>query len=234
MGERETISERLFQQLRRSILSGELEAGSQHSIYALAERFGVSRTPVRDAALRLADAGMITIERNRGLRVRGIGAAEVRSIFEMRLLLEVPAARRAAAGSGPELAQLLEDDVRRMADAAAAADVAAFSDGDVALHDRILATLGNDRIAAQVRSLREATLLMDISTFDRSRTLDAVHAEHLPIVQAIADGDVDAAGAAMARHLIDTALLLSRQAADRTGERLPDVWPDEAILSLSR
>lgn len=232
MGVRETISERLFQQLRGAILSGDLEAGSQHSIYALAERFGVSRTPVRDAALRLADAGMVTIERNRGLRVRGIGAADIRSIFEMRLLLEVPAARRAAADTGGDLADMLSADLRRMAEAVEHADHEAYAAGDMALHDRIIDALHNDRIAAEVRSLREYTLAMDVSTFDRSRALADVYAEHVPIVKAIIDGDVYEAARSMAAHLIDTALLLSRQAAERTGEKLPEDWPDRAALGL--
>lgn len=234
MGARETISERLFQQLRGAILAGDLEAGSQHSIYALADRFGVSRTPVRDAALRLADAGMVTIERNRGLRVRGIGAADIRSIFEMRLLLEVPAARRAAAHAGGELADLLSADLGRMAAAVEHGDHEAYAAGDMALHDRIVDALHNDRIAAEVRSLREYTLAMDASTFDRSRALADVYAEHVPIVKAIIDEDADEAARSMAAHLIDTALLLSKQAADRTGETLPEDWPDRQTLGLPR
>ena len=236
MGERETISEKLFQQLRQAILSGEFEAGSQHSIYALAERFGVSRTPVRDAALRLADAGMVTIERNRGLRVRGIGAADIRGIFEMRLMLEVPAARaaasRVAGGEGTELLSILDDDLAAMADAVESADARSFSESDMALHDHILAPLDNERVAAQVRALREGTMLMDVSTFDRSRTLAEVHAEHVPIVRAIGAGDIAAAGGAMAQHLIGTALLLFGQVAERTGEALPDRWPDAAVLGF--
>jgi len=236
VGERETISEKLFQQLRQAILSGEFEPGSQHSIYALAERFGVSRTPVRDAALRLADAGMVTIERNRGLRVRGIGAADIRGIFEMRLLLEVPAARAAAArvagGEGAELLSILTDDLEALVAAVESADVTSFSGSDIALHDHILAALSNERVAAQVRALREATMLMDVSTFDRSRTLAEVHAEHVPIVRAIGDGDIRAAGEAMGQHLIGTALLLSGQVAERTGEALPEHWPDAAVLGF--
>lgn len=225
VSERETISDRLLHRLRQAIVSGELEEGSLHSIYALAEQFGVSRTPVRDAVLRLADAGMVTVERNRGVRVRGIDVHDVRRIFQMRLLLEVPAARLAASRGGEESRLALERDLRLMAQAAERGDSAAYVDGDVALHDRILGVLDNDRIAAQVRALRESTLLMDASTFGRSRTLADVHAEHMPIVAAIAARDVEGAGRAMRRHLVQTATLLARQIA---GD-VPWAWPEAEL-----
>jgi len=119
-----------------------------------------------------------------------------------------------------------------MAEAVENADVRSFSESDMALHDHILAPLDNERVAAQVRALREATMLMDVSTFDRSRTLAEVHAEHVPIVRAIGAGDIGAAGGAMAQHLIGTALLLFGQVAERTGEALPDRWPDAAVLGF--
>ena len=95
--------------LREEIITGALAGGSLHSIYGLAERLGVSRTPVRDAVLRLADAGMVAIERNRGVRIRGLSVDDVRKVFEARLLLEVPAAAHAARHGSDELLQELSE-----------------------------------------------------------------------------------------------------------------------------
>lgn len=233
MDERETISDRLFERLRTEIVSGALAEGSLHSIYALAERFDVSRTPTRDAVLRLAEAGLVTVERNRGVRVRGIGVDDIRRIFELRLLLEVPATRFAAAHCTPERARLLEEDLEIMRAAAQTDDVAAFVERDIMMHERILDAMGNDRLTAQVRVLRELTLVMDASTFDRSRGLEDVHAEHLPIVAAVLEGDPRTAGDEMNRHLRQTAVLLMRQVGDRTGEPLPDSWPDDLLASVA-
>jgi len=84
---RTTATDRVFALLRERIVGGDLVAGSQHSIYRLSEQLEVSRTPVREAVLRLADLGLVEIERNRGVRIRGVSVADVREVFELRLLL---------------------------------------------------------------------------------------------------------------------------------------------------
>lgn len=233
MGGHETISDRLFQRLRGEILSGELAQGSLHSIYALADRFDVSRTPTRDAVLRLAEAGLVTVERNRGVRVRGVGVDDIRRIFELRLLLEVPATRFAAAHATSQRSRMLEEDLEIMRDAASSGDITAFVERDIVMHERILDAMGNERLLTQVRALREQTVVMDASTFDRSRSLADVHGEHLPIVGGVIAGDFKTAGDAMTRHLSQTAMLLMRQVAGRTGESLPARWPEDLLASVS-
>jgi len=233
MGERETISDRLFQRLRAEIISGELAEGSLHSIYALADRFDVSRTPARDAALRLADAGLVTIERNRGVRIRGTGVGDIRRIFELRMLLEIPAARFAAAHCTAERAAQLTGDIEAMRAAVDAGDVSGFVARDIVLHERLLGAMDNERLVAQVRALRELTLVMDASTFERSRSLGDVHGEHLPVVRAVIDRDPAAAGAAMSDHLVRTARLLMAQIARRTGETVPHDWPGALLDAAS-
>ena len=84
---RTSTTDRVHALLREEIVSGKLTSGSLHSIYALATRYGVSRTPVRDAVLRLSDSGMVRIERNRGVRIRGLGVHDIREVFETRLLI---------------------------------------------------------------------------------------------------------------------------------------------------
>lgn len=78
MAGRISTTDRVHALLRDEIVTGALVSGSLHSIYGIADRLGVSRTPVRDAVLRLADAGMVSIERNRGVRIRGLGVQEIR------------------------------------------------------------------------------------------------------------------------------------------------------------
>lgn len=180
---------------------------------------------MRDAALRLSDAGLVTIERNRGIRIHQIGVTDVRDIFELRILLEVPAVRWAAVYADAELRGLLDDDAETMSDAARHGDAELFLQRDIAMHERLLGASGNSRLVAEVHRLREATVLADASTFGRSRTLEEVHAEHLPILAAVSAGDADKAAAAMTAHLGTTGLLLMRQVAERTGEPMPAEWP---------
>ncbi|OFT63650.1 GntR family transcriptional regulator [Corynebacterium sp. HMSC05E07] len=85
----------IFTQLRDDILNGTLPPGTQLKEIQLANRFGVSRTPVRDALSRLEDSGLA--ERvNRGLEVRGLDPEQVIQVYDIRILLEVEAAGQAA------------------------------------------------------------------------------------------------------------------------------------------
>lgn len=195
--------------LRQAIMEGDLEVGSRYSIYQLAERFGVSRTPVREAVLKLAEAGMLIVERNRGVRVRGLSAQDIHEIFELRLLLEVPSASSAAELRDPELAVRLRSGLERMR--RAIDEPASFARHDRELHAEILRSTGNARLVRQVDALRDATQAMGVSTMNDSRSARQIVQEHGPIVEAIATGDGPAAAAAMRAHLAETRRLLMQQ-----------------------
>ncbi|MGB3374994.1 MAG: GntR family transcriptional regulator [Microbacterium sp.] len=221
---RESATDRVHRTLRDAILGGELKSGSQHSIYQLAERLDVSRTPVRDAVLRLADAGLLTIERNRGIRIRGISVDGIRDIFESRILLEVPAVAAAARSAGPELDAELDRLLRLLVDSADAGDAAAFGAHDREIHRALLAAAGNERVVSIVESLRDSTQVFGASTVGRSRSMHEVRNEHVPIVEAVRCRDAAAAAAGMRSHLIATGVLLMQQVAQSTGENAPATW----------
>lgn len=224
MTDRTSTTDRVHALLREEIITGALPGGSLHSIYEMAARLGVSRTPVRDAALRLADAGMVTIERNRGVRIRGLGVHDIREVFEMRLLMEVPAAARAATYGSDELLQDLDAHVHGLDGAVEQHDTAEFNRLDRELHRAIMLSSGNQRLVDLVESLRDATQAHGISTIDRSRSIRDVQVEHLPIVEAIRARDAEAAATLMRDHLTATALLLMRQVSETTGEPRPERW----------
>lgn len=85
----------IYQTLRQEIASGVIEPGSTLKEVALSERFGVSRTPVRDALMRLTDSGLLE-RTQRGLEVLGVDPEVVVQVYDMRILLEEEAAGRAA------------------------------------------------------------------------------------------------------------------------------------------
>jgi DNA-binding GntR family transcriptional regulator len=153
---------------------------------------------------------MVEMRRNRGFRVRGLSADEIRAIFEFRTLLEVPAAERAAENVTTARAADLEAALVAMRVAAADDDVAAFDLADRSLHARILAALGNARVTAAVDALRDATQAMGASTMNRERRLAEIEQEHEPIVAAIVAGDAATAGRRMREHLAHTEELLAR------------------------
>jgi DNA-binding GntR family transcriptional regulator len=221
---RVSTADRVHDTLREAITSGELPGGSHHSIYQLAQQLGVSRTPVRDAILRLADAGMVEIDRNRGIRVRGLSAHDIQEIFELRLLIEVPAAAAAARDPSPALLTELDDRVHALTRAAGSSELGQFMVEDRLLHATILRASGNARLLATVESLRDATAARGVSTMNQTRGLDEIRHEHQPIVAAIRAGDPRAAAHHMHAHLVTTAELLLRQAAD-AGDETVSEWP---------
>ena len=226
------LSDVVFERLRDEVLAGELERGSLHSIYELADRFEVSRTPVREAAVRLADTGLVTIERNRGIRIKGLSAEEIQQVFAIRLLLEVPGAAQAASVADAGEIAALEARLAQMHEAVVADDAVAFWHGDYGLHARVLSSFGNPRLSEYMRSLRDFTRDMGAMTLGHTRSLRDAGLEHEPIVAAIRVGDRTAAAAGMAQHLVETGTLLIAQARNvEAGEASSD-WAQPYLLQL--
>ncbi|MGA8850899.1 MAG: GntR family transcriptional regulator [Aeromicrobium sp.] len=206
--DRRSTTDDVFVRLRQQILTGELGPGSRHSVYRLSDELGVSRTPVREAVLRLADLGLVTIERNRGITIRGVRAEDVRDVFELRLMLEVPAAAGAAESADDILVGRLSTELEAMRSAARTGDEVAFTWHDRALHAALGEALGNVLLTREVDRLRDSIQVRGVSTMGRSRTMADVAEEHAPIVEAVAAGDAAAAATAMREHLEHTAALL--------------------------
>jgi DNA-binding GntR family transcriptional regulator len=115
-----TSTVRVREQLQHAILEGVLKPGERLRAEALAQRYGTSRTPVREALLQLEAQGLVEVEPNRGAVVRAFDRADLLDLYEVRALLEPAAAARAALRIAPrDIARLEElcqdgDDVDRL------------------------------------------------------------------------------------------------------------------------
>lgn len=212
--------------LRSAILSGELVAGQLYSVQDLAEVLGVSRTPVREALIRLASKGMVRFERNRGVRILQSTPADLEEVFELRLLLEVPAARLAVARMQDADVVELRKCFDGMISAAEAGDEQALMERDRRFHAVILEGAGNQRLATFVDSLRDLVLTRGVSTAGTSRTLHDIANEHLPIVERFEARDADGVAGALHAHLLHTAQLLIKQEFGASTETF-DAWSAE-------
>jgi DNA-binding GntR family transcriptional regulator len=212
-------------EIKSAIIEGRLEAGSLTSVRALAELLGMSRTPVREALVDLANDGLVQFERNRGVRIQATQGHDIEEIFELRLLLEVPAVRRAVPlCTNVEIAAL----ERELADMEANLDdESKFMHHDRLFHDVLLQTLDNTRLVQFVDSLRSQTRVRGISTVGRSRPLKEIVTEHRRIFRAVKRGDEEGAAEAMARHIERTyQLLRSQEAAARaSAQPRPEMEP---------
>jgi DNA-binding GntR family transcriptional regulator len=199
--ETETLREQARRAIYASILSGELPAGEIHSAITLAEQLGVSPTPVREAMLDLANAGLVEAVRNRGFRVLTMSDRDLDEIVELRLLLEPPSVRRAAEEASRRAIEALEPAVTRGEDAAGEGDVVEFLVADRDFHLGLLKTVGNDRLVELVGRLRDQTRLVGLKALAQQRKLSSSAAEHRLILDAVRRGDGDEAETRMRAHL---------------------------------
>ncbi|WP_375690013.1 GntR family transcriptional regulator [Pseudooceanicola sp. LIPI14-2-Ac024] len=181
-------TQRAVVELRRLIFSGELNPGSNHLESELAERLGMSRTPVREAALLLEAQGLVEMQPRKGVRVVPISPSDMRDIYDVLTELESLSAERAA-GFGYSEADLstLADAIQKMDDALASDDRDAWAQADDAFHSELVRLGRNSRIEAiaammvdQVRRARAMTLHIRPtplkSNEDHRGVLDAIRA----------------------------------------------------------
>ncbi len=214
IGVRPSRAREVLDAVRSSVISGDLVPGSLHSVAELAESLGVSRTPVREALIELASRGMVRFERNRGVRILQTSIHDLEEIFEIRRMLEVPAARRAAARMTPAEVRGLRGQLLAMNRAAAAGDESRLWVHDRAFHHALLLASGNRRLAEYVDTLRDMVLVRGVTTAGRGRSLDAIVAEHRAILEHIEGGDAAGAAEALGAHIGRTFDLLVAQEQD--------------------
>jgi DNA-binding GntR family transcriptional regulator len=203
--------------VRDGISDRELVEGTTYSVYQLADLLGVSRSPVREALLRLAEAGLVEIARNRGFRVVLPTAHDLEEIFEIRLALEPSACRRVAEKATTADLAAIAAHLDEMRGAVEDDAPGAFWPADRALHDALLRAADNVRAAAIVEQLRATTALLGPPTTATGRSLREILAEHEPIVAAMRAGDGPGAELAMRQHLERTERLLTNDV--RTSHR---------------
>lgn len=174
-------------QLRSAILRGDLEAESRLNIDEIAERFGVSKIPVREALRMLESDGWVYSRPHRGTYVRPLSQEELTEIFEMRKLMEPHSAELAAQRCTPEHVKMLRDLIKQSRTAISSRDLQAIAQLNQRLHGAIASVAGNRLLA---ESLEKLDLLMrryfvPISWEARRESM----LQHVAIVEAIANKD---------------------------------------------
>ncbi|MGC0332677.1 DNA-binding GntR family transcriptional regulator [Streptomyces sp. SAI-170] len=183
------VRERVLAALRQEIIAGRLRPGDRLVERELAERFGVSRVPVREAIRALVAEGFVHFETPRRTVVRRLTPADVKELFELREALEVYAAGLAATRATPddlaELAELLD----RAATATRADDAETITDVNTRFHDRILATAGNSLLISVMEPVDGRLRWLT----RRNEEWPQLLTEHRELYDAIASGDPDRA-----------------------------------------
>jgi DNA-binding GntR family transcriptional regulator len=213
-----TVNAQVLDALRAAVITGELPPGTLHSVHTLAGQLGVSRTPVREALIKLAQQGMVRFERNRGVRILQTSLRDLEEVFALRLLLEPPATRRAVSLLSAATCRELRGVCAAMEKAALADDEYEMWEHDRRFHRVLLEASGNGRLAEYVDGLRDMVLRQGVSTARRSRSLECIVAEHRAVLRRVEAGDADGAAETMRAHILRTAeLLVSQEVGTEAG-----------------
>jgi DNA-binding GntR family transcriptional regulator len=141
--QRQTLTGRVYEQLRDAICSGALAPGQKLVIDGLAREMGVSITPVREALGRLQREGLVADSPYSGVRVSDLSLAELRELYTIRGVLEGLAVRMAAERLTAEELAAIRQELTLLEEATGRGDVTAFREHNLRFHDAILAGCGS-------------------------------------------------------------------------------------------
>jgi DNA-binding GntR family transcriptional regulator len=203
IGRPRSLASLAVDQIRELIVTDRLKLGQQLSEASLAEQLGISRTPVRDALLRLQAERLVEIQPQQGSYVFRYDAKQLHSILELRELLEVGALRVALKTDRDGTLRALEAELAAGA-VAVREGAEAYQGADTAFHSAIMAASQNlelmdaySRIIGRVRAIRFRAIRKN-ARFEMSQK------DHLAIVQAVRAGDDQEAAAILARHVYNS------------------------------
>jgi DNA-binding GntR family transcriptional regulator len=207
-----SAADRVYRYAKAAILSRRLGAHDLLTEGELADAVGVSRTPVREALLRLQAEGLVRLLPKRGALILPVTVDEVDDVFETRRLVESFAVRKAiTAPATAGLVDVLDMHLARMRAAMRARDAGAYVEADRDFHEAVVAATGNEILTALYRSLRDRQLRMGVVNLLEERTgkLDASGvsrmraniADHEAILAGVSARAIRAGEAAVTAHL---------------------------------
>lgn len=198
---RPPAAERVYTHIKEAVLDRRYEGGTLLTEGDLADAVGVSRTPVREALLRLEVEGLIKLYPKKGALVLAVSAQEIKDVVETRLLVEEFAARKAVPAS-PRLIERLEQLLEEQRRLAEAGDLAAVAVTDRCFHAEIVKHAGNEILSRLYDQLRDRQLRMGVAVMEaHPGRIEANITEHGELLEAIRAGDADGAALVVRRHV---------------------------------
>jgi DNA-binding GntR family transcriptional regulator len=208
-------TEAVLDAIKHAILAGELRPGQGLVETELAQMLGVSKTPVREALKTLAGAGLVTMSPYRGATVRAIDPASAAAIYDLRLLLEPEAVRRAVRAHAAPADEMRADETR-----AGAADAGPWATAQTALaasdtatdqaqrslanrefHRALYQACGNGLLVKTLDDLRDQTALVSALSWEQAPSWRQEAAEHQAILAAARAGAAADAAALLRAHI---------------------------------
>jgi DNA-binding GntR family transcriptional regulator len=197
----QTHSEKLAGEIADAILSGAFAPGCRLDEHSLAQRYNVSRTPVREALRQLGATGLIDMRPRRGAVVAQVTPPQLEELFVAMGEMEATCARLAAIGMTPVERRRLQSLHDGMSELVRHGEPEAFAAANQKFHELIYAGAHNPVLAEFTAALRRRLAPYRRIQFRASGRLPRSHAEHEAVVRAILSGDASTAHAAMLHHV---------------------------------
>jgi DNA-binding GntR family transcriptional regulator len=205
-----TATDRAYTFTKSRVLDATFAGGDLITEGEVAQALSMSRTPVREAFLRLQAEGLLRLYPKRGALVVPVSVSEVEAVMETRLLVERFALEKLLArGPAPAVAAEMVGAIALQEESAAAGDTDAFVAQDRQFHTSFVTAAGNPILAGLYDTLRDRQQRMVVTSLLRDGArVTSILAEHRQIADAVRDGDVERATAALVAHLRGTLDLL--------------------------
>ncbi len=200
----------LYESVLSDISNGVLEGGQRLKVAELAQRYGVSTSPVREVLRRLQGEGFVDISPNRGATIRKADANTIQNVFEVLQLLEPYFVAWFAEFAPVELIDEMEE-IQKLIEAEPGPDLITFRELDAAFHRTICRRHYNQQAAQMWENLRRALNVHGAKLTIRTPRFEAIKREHRELIAAFRANDVDEAVRVIKRHIDGSYVQMSQQ-----------------------
>jgi DNA-binding GntR family transcriptional regulator len=197
-----SVADLVREEIIGRIKRGELLAGDKLNELSLAQQFAISRAPVREAFRALEEAGLVRLEKNRGVFVRRIEEPEAHELYALRATLDEMAGRLLAPRMNAAISEELEDWLKRLAASARSGDMKTYFPLNIAFHDRLVELTENRTLIEFYRKVIDRMHLLRRRNFNEGQGSQASQDEHRAIVEALRTGDPAEAARVMRAHVL--------------------------------
>ncbi len=218
----QTLRERIVNILRESIIKGTLKPGERVAESELAEKYGISRTPIREAFRQLETEGFLKVIPRRGAEVASLTEEDVREFYEVKSLLESYAAKVATE-------KLTEKDIKRlelinqsMERFAKAGDIKSFFKADNEFHDIFIQKCGNDKLCNIIQNLLQQFQRFRIASLVIKGRMEVSVEQHKEIIKACCGRDSSLVEQLVKRNAEYSAKLLAQRIQEGGAELIPN------------
>ncbi len=200
------LNDMAYQAIKTGILEGKLVGGEIYSELDLADSFGISRTPVREAFLRLAAENLIIFHPRKGISVNYFSKEDIENLFELRQAIEEAAANKIVGNLSKDQVQSIQETIKQQEACIKAYDENIFLEIDRKFHLFFVEISGNRFMVQTYNNIRDYITIPAREALRKKGRAEEVLSEHKAIVQAMAGGDAERTKEAIKIHLINSKL----------------------------